>query len=68
MENQSVTPSGPEKNKGGHPKGKQKLFNHKVTFYLSDEEYSLLTAFVEQGWHDRNYSGAARFLLLKTLV
>ncbi len=54
-----------EKNKGGRPAGtKNKYFDRKVTLYLSDEEYELLSEFLERGWRDHNYSSATRFLLL----
>ncbi len=57
-----------EKNKGGRPSGtKEKYFNRKVTLYLSDEEYELLSEFLQGGWRDHNYSSAARFLLLSSL-
>jgi hypothetical protein len=57
-----------EKNKGGRPSGtKERYFNRKLTLYLSDEEYDLLTEFLQRGWRDHNYSSAARFLLLRTL-
>ncbi|HVZ96270.1 MAG TPA: hypothetical protein VG847_05300 [Chitinophagaceae bacterium] len=55
-------------NKGGRPSGaKEKYFNRKVTLYLSDEEYELLSEFLQRGWRDHNYSSAARFLLLRSL-
>ena len=57
-----------EKNKGGRPFGtKERYFNRKVTMYLSDEEYKLLSDFIERGWRDLNYSSATRFLLLHSL-
>lgn len=57
-----------KKNQGGRPSGiKDKYFNRKVTLYLSDEEYSLLSEFLKHGWRDHNYSSAARFLLLHGL-
>jgi hypothetical protein len=55
------------KNKGGRPKKKTTLYNHKTTLYLSDEESSLLDEFLKVGWQDENYSSAARFLLLRSL-
>lgn len=58
----------PKKNQGGRPSGtKDKYFNRKVTLYLSDDEYSLLSEFLQHGWRDYNYSSAARFLLLNSL-
>jgi hypothetical protein len=57
-----------KKNKGGRPSGaKERYFNRKLTLYLSDEEYDLLTEFLKRGWRDHNYSSAARFLLLRSL-
>lgn len=51
--------------KGGRPSGtKERYFNRKVTLYLSDDEYSLLSEFLQRGWKDHNYSSATRFLLL----
>jgi hypothetical protein len=57
----------PGKNKGGRPKTKTILYNRKVTFYLSDEEYGELDEFLVDGWRDQNCSAAARFLLLRSL-
>lgn len=58
----------PKKNQGGRPSGiKEKYFNRKVTLYLSDEEYGRLEEFLQHGWRDKNYSSAARFLLLHSL-
>jgi hypothetical protein len=57
-----------KKNKGGRPaRAKEKYFNRKVTLYLSDEEYDLLSEFIQRGWRDHNYSSATRFLLLRSL-
>lgn len=55
------------KNKGGRPKTNATLYNRKVTFYLSDEEYDRLTAFLDLGWRSANYSSGARYLLLRSL-
>ena len=57
-----------QKNKGGRPSGtKERYFNRKVTLYLSDKEYELLSDFLQRGWQDQNYSSASRFLLLHSL-
>lgn len=57
-----------KKNKGGRPSGtKKRYFNRKVTLYLSDGEYELLSDFSQRGWRDQNYSSATRFLLLHSL-
>lgn len=55
------------KKKGGRSRNKKKYFNLKLTLYLSDEEYARFEEFTAKGWPDYNYSGAARFLLLRTL-
>lgn len=55
------------KNKGGRPRKKAILYNHKITLYLSDAESGQLEEFLEHGWRDQNYSSAARFLLLRSL-
>ena len=55
------------KNKGGRPKRKTTLYNHKITLYLSGEESGQLDEFLQRGWRDENYSSAARFLLLRSL-
>ncbi len=56
-----------KKNKGGRPKGQRDCSDHKVTFYLTEEEYALLTEFAKKAWHSFNYSGAARHLVLQEL-
>lgn len=57
----------PPKNRGGRPKGKPIYFNHKLTLYLSEDEYRRFMEFSEKGWCDYNFSRSARFLLLHTL-
>ncbi len=66
MEQEQDKLSGSEKNKGGRPK-KIRYYNHKLTLYLSDEEYSQLEDFLRVGWYDFNHSAAGRFLLLHSL-
>ena len=56
-----------EKNKGGRPKGKPKYGNFKLNIYLSEEEFRLFKDFIAEAWHDKNSSGAGRFLLMKML-
>ena len=63
---ENITGDNP-KNKGGRPKGRPKYGNCKLTLYLSEEEIQLFQAFVNEGWHDKNSSGAGRYLLLSTL-
>lgn len=53
--------------KGGRPKGKPGCTSCKVTLYLTQEEYALLTEFAKTAWWSFNYSGAARFLLMQGL-
>lgn len=56
-----------EKNKGGRPKGKPKYGNFKLNIYLSEEEFKLFKGFIAEAWHDKNSSGAGRYLLMRTL-
>ncbi len=56
-----------KKNKGGRPKGKPDCATCKVTLYLTEEEYALLTEFAKTAWWALNYSGAGRHLLLQGL-
>ncbi len=56
-----------KKNKGGRPKGKPDCTTRKVTLYLTEEEFTLLTEFAKTAWYTFNYSGAARHLVLQGL-
>jgi hypothetical protein len=56
-----------EKNKGGRPKDKPKYGNYKLNNYLSKEEFKIFKDLIEEAWHDKNSSGAGRYLLLKML-
>ena len=56
-----------KKNNGGRPKGKREYSACKVTLYLTNEEYELLTEFAKTAWWTFNYSGAARYLLINGL-
>ncbi|MEO6001095.1 MAG: hypothetical protein ABIN89_29865 [Chitinophagaceae bacterium] len=56
-----------KKNKSGHPKAERDCSTRKVTLYLTEEEYALITEFAKTAWHTFNYSGAARYLVLNGL-
>ena len=56
------------KKKGGRPKGKTDSAACKVTLYLTEDEYEMLTEFAKTAWHTFSYSGAGRYLILKGLM
>jgi hypothetical protein len=56
-----------EKNKGGRPKGRPKYGNFKLNIYLSEEEFKFFKDFIAEAWHDKNSSGAGRYLLVRML-
>ena len=56
-----------KKNKGGRPKGQRDYSDRKVTFYLTEEEYVLLTEFAKTACYTYGYSGAVRRLVLEGL-
>ncbi|MBE7173259.1 MAG: hypothetical protein INR73_21985 [Williamsia sp.] len=56
-----------KKNKGGRPKGQRDYSDHKVTCYLTEEEYKLLTEFAKTSCYTYGYSGAVRRLVLEGL-
>ena len=54
-------------NKGGRQKDQREFMNKKVTFYLTEEEYALLTEFAKTACYTYDYSGAVRRLVLEGL-
>ena len=56
-----------KKNKGGRPKGQRDYTDRKVTFYLTEDEYALLTEFAKTACYTYGYSGAVRRLVLEGL-